>query len=111
MGEPETSHFYDFGIWDESPAPKTNYFYLWSHQETQRKSGKNLGAFSFFVIIKILKILDFVIFRKDGHRRKLDDPCNKILKTLDMRSISMKNMRWTFGNMDQISLKSIKGFL
>ena len=38
------------------------------------------------------------------------DPSNKILEILDTRSISIKNMEWAFGNMDQISLKTLKEF-
>ena len=37
-------------------------------------------------------------------------PSNKMFKSLDMNFISVKNMKWQFGNMYQISSENIKHF-
>ena len=39
------------------------------------------------------------------------DPSNRILNIFDMRSISIKTLKWKFGNMDQASFKNIEGIL
>ena len=56
--------------------------------------------------------------RREKKRRRVvqvsdddEDWFNKIEKSLDMHVISIKNMKWIFGNMCQISSESIKHFL
>ena len=75
MGEPQTPHFCDFGL----GAPKT----------PKQNQEKTLVYFktSYFINLEISETPAFVNSR------------NRDLKTLDMRSISIENMKWTFANM------------
>ena len=51
MGEPNNSHFYDFGNFGRVPEPQ--YFYLWRPQDTLRKS-RNMDHY-FLLIAELWK--------------------------------------------------------
>ena len=78
------------GFWNVSPSPKTNYFYLWRHQDTATKPRKPLEHLKKMVVATIISINPKVW--KCSNRRAPDnpeDPSNEILKVLDTGSISI----------------------
>ena len=84
---------------DVSRPPKTNYFYLWRHQDTQRKSKKSLEHFKdmIFVNLNISEIHIFDNFRKDGHRKMMKI---RLIKSWNswIRHQYLSNMKWKFDN-------------
>ena len=79
------------GVLDVSMTPKTNYFYLWSNQDTSKNLRKIPNHFQIIISDnrKISDIEDFENFGKDGHQQIM-----KIrlifLKNLNMGSISSR---------------------
>ena len=72
-------------------GPKTNYVELWAHQMTSN----NIRSCSKDVILEILNPRKPFL----GKRRVPNnpwDPSNKLLKTLNMKSISFKNHEMSF---------------
>ena len=61
-------------------------------------------------MFELVRTLFLTFFEKAGPKHD-EDPSNKISKVLDMYFISIKNMKWKFGNMYQISFENIKRVL
>ena len=70
------------GFLKPSPSPKTNYFHLWRHQNTETNQEQSLEPFekAIFTNLKIGNPL-FDIFGKDEHRKKDGYSLNKFLKS------------------------------
>ena len=109
MGETKTPHFYDLGISDVSPGPKTNYLTPWHLKKTR----KSRGRFQKVLVLKITKFWNSFVWQFSQRRapRNPEDPSNNSLKILEMESTSSKKTRnGNVGKMDQISFRNIKGF-
>ena len=82
------------GFWDVSPAPKTIYFvYRWRHQDISQNQETSLGHFKnvTFANIKIVETqhIDHPCSKRRAPKND-EEPLNKILKIMDMRSTSIK---------------------
>ena len=98
IGETETPHFYDFGIF--------GYVNLsLETQDTSTKSRKYRFSLNMILIISKFCQSMFCQFWRRRAPTNPDDPSRKILKFLDMRSISIQSMEWNSANMDKISVK------
>ena len=65
------------GFLEVSPTPKTNYFYLWRHQDTEKKIKEIPGAFQIYIIFINLRILEIQYvgtFGKGGRRQIIEIP-------------------------------------
>ena len=113
LGEATTPHFYDFGIFGGAPEPQNQLFVSLETPDYLKRTKKipwNMSKSYYFHKSHFLESPDFCQFRKRWVPENDEDPCNEILKILAVRSISIKNMKWKFGIMEQISPKSIKDF-
>ena len=83
-----------WGFSDVSLSTKTNYFDLWSPQDTSNNSRKipNHLKQYYFGKSQKMEINKFENVGRGG--RNPDDPSNKFFRILDMGSISFKNMKW-----------------
>ena len=58
------------GLWDVSPSPKTNYFYLWGRiPKSIKKIPWNIFENVMFVNLKFWETQHLVNFGKDGRRK------------------------------------------
>ena len=93
IGGPRNPHFYDFGILGRVQTLQNQLFlsletpgHFKKHQEKSRNQAFETNVFSNLKVPKI----HFCQFRKRRAPGNDEDPFNKILKILDMRSISIK---------------------
>ena len=80
------------GLFDVAPSPKTNIIHLWRPQETSKVPRTSQTIFEkllFFYEYQHSGNYVLEMFEKTG-AENLADLFNKILKILDMRSISIK---------------------
>ena len=114
MGEPQTPHLYNLGIFGRVPGSQNHLFSFLETQGHLKNIKKNLGSFK--TIIFESQMFGNRQFRKFPKRRAPKDPDdasddNVILKFLDTGSISIKKHGIEICHMDQISFKNIRGFL
>ena len=88
MGEPRNLHFYDFGIFGRVPEPQHQLILSLETPVYLNKSKKIQN--DYFSKHHKFGSPCFVNFRKDGRRQFPTNPFSKILKTLDMGSITIK---------------------
>ena len=72
MGEAQTPHFYDFGIFEPVTKPQNQYYLSLETPGYSKKSRKIPGIFLeniIFIKSRNLEIQNFDHFRKDGHRK------------------------------------------
>ena len=91
MGESQTQYFYDFGILGRVPEPQNQ---LLLSLETP-KIKQNPGHFKQYYFYKSQNFGNLKQYKlsKRWAPKNPDDPSNKILKILDMRSIAIKDMK------------------
>ena len=84
MGEPKNLHFYDFGIYGRPPSPKPTIFISGDTRTHKTNQETNRSIFTI--------IMFPIVWQFWGRRAptKDDDASNKLLKILDMGSISIK---------------------
>ena len=94
MGEPKNPHFYDFGIFEPSPSPKTNYVFLSLETPGYLKQSRKYGTMFEQIIVINLETLEIEksemleqIWKRPAPKND-EKSLNKILNILDMRSIS-----------------------
>ena len=71
MGEPQTSHFYDFGIVGRVPGSQSQLFFIFGDTQTPKfKQEKPWNVFKTYAFrsLQSLGIHNFVDFGKEGHR-------------------------------------------
>ena len=113
MGETETHHFYDFGIFGRVPEPQSQYYLCFEtpgclkSQETPWKMFGNI----MFVNLQILEIPNRVNVGKDARRNMVKIRQINSWKSGIWDQYPSKLMKWEFGNMDQIPFENIKGCL
>ena len=102
--------FMIWGFLNVSTTPKTNIIYLWRHQNTLNNSRKNTESIleNLCGKVKISELQLFELFGKDGDRTIPTIFLRCCLKILDMGSISFKNMKWEFRNMESPFSENIK---
>ena len=92
LGETQTPHFYDFGIFERVLFPSTNYFCLWIPQDTlthPRNKPKSCLENRILGSFKIVEVRHFEKWKRQAPTND-EDPSNIILKILDMGSISIQ---------------------
>ena len=95
---PQPPHVYDFETFGHVPEIQHPY-YLSLETPGYFKKSKQYHIISKHIIsanFKSLEIHNVETLEKTGAENP-DDPFNKIMKIMNMRSISIKNMKWTFG--------------
>ena len=113
MGETETPHFYDIGIFGGVPEPQKQLSLSLEtpgYLDNIKKIPWNMFEHIVLINLKISEIQNCTNFRTKRAPTNDEDPSNKFLKILDMGSISIKNMKWEFGNMDKNNSKELKDF-
>ena len=93
MGEPQTPHFYDFGILGRVAEPQIQYDLFLKTQDTFKKSKKAPKLFLENIIWGNVNVLGSPNLGCCWKRRTSgnpDDPFNKLLKILEMGSISFR---------------------
>ena len=70
MGEAQTPHFYDFGIFEPVAKPQ-NQLFLFLETPGHRKQNKENSNIVQNIVFINIGILNFSIFRKDGHREMM----------------------------------------
>ena len=96
-----------FGFWEVSMTPKTNYLYLWKHQDTSNNSWRNPESFSKSTIWGNLTFLEIVNFENLAGRQILKIRLIDSSEILKMGSLSYKQT-WNGNvvlNMKAISIK------
>ena len=61
-----------------------------------------------FINLKMSEIQCVEHVRKGGNRKQTDESSNTILKILDVRSISIKNMKWKLGDMGSLNPRNFE---
>ena len=73
MGEPNSLHFYDYGIFGRVPrAPTNNIIYLWGPQDTSNNQGKSeiiLESILFLYISECGTSISEDVFEKTGAKK------------------------------------------
>ena len=81
MGEPQTSHFYDFRVFGRVPEPQNQLFLSLETPAYLKQSRKNPGMFSKIICLQISKFWKSQgLALKRRAPRNDEDPLNKILK-------------------------------
>ena len=112
MEEPKNHNVYDFGIFGRVPSLKTNIILSFEKPGYLNKSKKIPNHFNqYYHSYRFHNLRNpfFDIFRKDGRRRK---PTNRLItswKSWIWDRYLSDNMRWKFGNMEQISFENVEG--
>ena len=86
--------FMIWGFSDVSMTPKTNHVYLWRHQDTPKNPRKTFKPFQTYSSGISQHFEKYVLFLVKTRATNADDPSNKILKILNMGSISIQMTIW-----------------
>ena len=114
MEAQKTHNFHAFWIFERDISSQDQFIYLETpgHQNKIKKIWKHYWKYHFY-ISRNLGTSNMSTFWSICKRRAPnndEDPRNIFFKILDVNLISIKNMKWQFGNMDQISFGNIKHF-
>ena len=92
MGEHQTPHFYDFGIFERVLSSHNQLFLFLDTPGHLKQIKKILGRFeaSYFLKSQNLELQVVCYFWKRRAPKNPDDPFHKILKISDMGSMSIK---------------------
>ena len=107
MGETQTPHFFAFGIFGRVPEPQNQYDLSLEKPGHLNKSKKPQIIFENYYLYTFQNFAfrTILLFWQRRAPTNPGDPCNTILKILDMRPISInKNMKWKLGNMGSLNL-------